>query len=140
MLMHHLRLTLVICTTAAVALAAPAANVPARPAARAQARRAAPRLDDREIESAIRARLARSKIATDKFQVRVQGGIATLEGNTEVVQHKGTATRLAKAGGAREVVNRIQISAAARQRAAANLTKGRRRAQIKRGELRSERR
>jgi osmotically-inducible protein OsmY len=140
MLMHHLRLTLVFCTAATVALAAPAANVPARPAARAQARRAAPRLDDREIESAIRARLARSKIATDKFQVHVQGGIATLEGNTEVVQHKGTATRLAKAGGAREVVNRIQVSAAARQRAAANLAKGRRRAQIKRGELRSERR
>jgi len=140
MLMHPLRLTVIFCTAAAAALAAPAATVPARPAARAQARRAAPRMDDREIESAIRARLARSKIAADKFQVRVQGGIATLEGNTDVIQHKGTATRLAKAGGAREVVNRIQVSAAAKQRAAANLAKGRRRAQIKRSELRSERR
>jgi osmotically-inducible protein OsmY len=140
MLTHNIRLTLLFCTVAAVALAAPAANVPARPAARAQARRAAPRMDDREIESAIRARLARSKIATDKLRVHVQGGVATLEGNTDVVQHKGTATRLAKAGGAREVVNRIEISAAAKQRAAANLAKGRRRAQIKRGELRSERR
>ncbi len=93
---------------------------------------------DSEIEKAIRARFARSKIDADKFQVHVQGGVATLEGRTDVIQHKGVATRLAKAGGAVQVVNKIEVSAAARERAAANLAKGRRRAQIKRGEPRSQ--
>jgi hypothetical protein len=66
--------------------------------------------------------------------VRVQGGVATLEGRTDVLQHKGTATRLAKAAGARRVVNRIEVSDAARRKASANLAQGRRRAQIKRSE------
>jgi hypothetical protein len=96
-------------------------------------------LSDREIEAAIRARFAASKISGNHFTAHVQGGVATLEGRAEVIQHKGTATRLAKAAGARAVVNRIEISEAARQRAAANLAKGRRRAQIKRTEARSER-
>ncbi len=93
---------------------------------------------DAEIESEIRAKLAKSKIATDKFQVRVQGGVATLEGRTDVIQHKGVATRLAKNAGAVAVNNRIQISDAAREKAAHNLASGRRRAQVKRGEARSE--
>lgn len=72
--------------------------------------------------------------------MRVQGGVATLEGHTDVLQHKGTATRLAKAMGAKQVVNRIEISDAAREKAAGNLAQGRRRAQLKRGDARSERR
>jgi hypothetical protein len=98
---------------------------------------AAPRLTDAQIEAAIRAKLAKSKIGADKFQFRVQGGVATIEGKTDVIQHKGAATRMAKAAGATAVVNRIQISEAAKERAAANLEKGRRRAQIKRGDARS---
>jgi osmotically-inducible protein OsmY len=94
-------------------------------------------LSDAELEKAIRARFARSKISTNRFEVHVQGGVATLEGRTDVVQHKGTATRLAKLAGAAGVVNRIQVSQAAREKAAANLEKGRRRAQLKRGEERS---
>jgi osmotically-inducible protein OsmY len=93
---------------------------------------------DAEIEKDFRARLARSKISADKFQVRVQGGVATLEGKTDVIQHKGVATRMAKSAGAVAVVNHIQISDAAREKAAGNLETGRRRAQIKRGEPRSE--
>jgi BON domain-containing protein len=93
---------------------------------------------DTAIEKDIRARFARSKIDAEKFQVRVQGGVATIEGKTDVVQHKGVATRLAKSGGAIAVVNHIQISDAARQKAAKNLETGRRRAQIQRGEARSE--
>jgi osmotically-inducible protein OsmY len=93
---------------------------------------------DAEIEKDIRARLAKSKISRDKFQVHVQGGIATLEGTTDVIQHKGVATRLAKSGGASAVANKIQISEAAREKAAKNLETGRRRAQIKRGEPRSD--
>ncbi len=98
----------------------------------------APKQSDAAIEAAIRARFAKSKINEDKFQVRVQGGVATLDGRTDVIQHKGVATRLAKTGGAAAVNNHIQISEAARQKASANLAKGRRRAQIKRGEARSE--
>jgi len=83
-------------------------------------------------KKAIRARLARSKINADHFQVRVQGGVATLEGRTDVLQHKGTATRLAKSAGATQVANQIQVSQAAKDRASANLAQGRRRAQLKR--------
>jgi hypothetical protein len=93
---------------------------------------------DAQIEKAIRERFADSKIAEDKFEVHVQGGRATITGKTNVLQHKGVATRLARAQGAMEVINNIEPSEEARQKAAANLTKGRRRAQIKRGDARSE--
>jgi len=105
------------------------------PAPKATARPAA---SDVQIETAFRARLAKSKIGADKFQVHVQGGVATLEGRTDVVQHKGAATRMAKAAGAVAVNNRIQISDAAKQKSAANLESGRRRAQVKRGDPRTE--
>jgi hypothetical protein len=115
----------------------------AQPAPRPIPRKAAaaarrPALSDAAIEAAIRARFAKSKINADQFQVRVQGGVATIEGRTDVVQRKGVATRLAKPGGATAVNNRIQISEAARQKAAANLAKGRRRAQVKRATAPSE--
>ena len=99
---------------------------------------AAPMKSDAVIEAAIRAKLAKSKISVEKIQVHVQGGVATLEGRTEVVQHKGVATRLAKSGGAIAVNNHIQISDAAKKKAADNLEKGRRRVQIKRGDARSD--
>jgi hypothetical protein len=47
------------------------------------------RISDPDLEKAIRARFARSKIAANHFEVHVQGGVATLQGNTDVVQHKG---------------------------------------------------
>jgi hypothetical protein len=105
-----------------------------RPPAKAPAARPA----DAHIEADIRARFAKSKINADHFTVRVQGGVATLEGKTDVVQHKGVATRLARSGGAINVNNKIQVSDAARKKAADNLEKGRRRLQIERGEPRSE--
>lgn len=111
-------------------------GTPKKPAPRT----AAGASEDRQLEAAIRARLADSGIASDKFTVHVQGGVATLEGHTDVLQHKGVATRLAKSMGAVQVVNRIEIGEAARAKAAANLAQGRRRAQVKRGEARSERR
>ena len=108
------------------------------PAARA---RLAPR-PDAEVEQSIKVRLAASKISRNHFQVHVQHGVATLEGKTDVLQHKGTATRLAKSAGATQVVNHIAVSQAAKDKAAKNLATGRRRAQIKRGETtaRSEKR
>jgi BON domain-containing protein len=96
-----------------------------------------PRVSDAEIEQTIRAKFAKSKISADKFTVHVQGGVATIEGKSDVVQHKGTATRLAKTGGAVAVVNKIQLSQAAKDKANKNLEKGRRRAQIKRGDART---
>jgi len=99
---------------------------------------AQPRLTDAQMEGDIRARLARSKkISLDRFQVHVQGGVATLEGKTDIVQHKGSATRMAKSAGALAVNNKIQVSEAAKQKSANNLEEGRRRAQIKRGDPRS---
>jgi BON domain len=92
---------------------------------------------DVELEKKIRARFARSKISTDKFQVRVQGGAATITGHTDVLQHKGTATRLAKTAGAVKVINQVEISDAAKQQAAANLASGGRRAQVKRSDVAS---
>lgn len=91
-------------------------------------------LSDADLEKAIAARFARSKISTNKFTCHVQGGVATLEGKTEIIQHKGTATRLAKSAGAIAVVNHIQISQAAKDKAANNLASGRRRVQVKRGD------
>ena len=94
--------------------------------------------NDAEIEKAIRAKLAASKISTkDKFEVHVQGGVATLTGKTDVLQHKGTATRLAKNAGASKVVNHIEVSDAAKRKAASNLDSGRRRAQVKRSDVTS---
>jgi len=107
--------------------------------AKAAAPTAQPRTSDAQLEAAIRARFAKSqKISLDHLQVHVQGGVATIEGSTGVVQHKGAATRMAKAAGALAVNNRIQVSEAAKEKAAANLESGRRRAQIKRGDARSD--
>jgi hypothetical protein len=94
--------------------------------------------EDKQIEATIRAKLAKSKIGKDGFKVRVQGGIAYWEGATDVVQHKGSATRMAKTAGARSVVNNIKVSDAAKEKAADNLEQGRRRAQVKRSDPRTE--
>src|SRR5689334_2235195 len=91
---------------------------------------------DVQIEADIRARLAKSVIGKDGFTVRVQGGVAYWDGTTNVVQHKGAATRMAKSAGARKVVNNIKIGDDAKQKAAGNLEQGRRRAQLKRSDPR----
>jgi osmotically-inducible protein OsmY len=91
-------------------------------------------LSDAELEKAIRARFARSKLAAEKLQVHAQGGVVTIEGRTDVIQRKGAATRMARTAGARDVINKIELSDAAREKAEANLAKGRRRAQVKRSD------
>ncbi|HEX3743023.1 MAG TPA: BON domain-containing protein [Bryobacteraceae bacterium] len=113
----------------------PAPSHTAPQTAKAPARQ--PMKSDAQIEATIRAKFARSKINVEKFTVHVQGGVATIEGKTNVIQHKGTATRLAKTGGALAVNNHVEISEAARAKAAGNLEQGRRRAQVKRGDARS---
>ncbi|MBM3814194.1 MAG: BON domain-containing protein [Acidimicrobiia bacterium] len=116
------------------ALAAQASR-PTPPAKPASIRKTT--VSDAELERDIRERFSRSKISVEKFQVRVQSGVAIIEGKTDVVQRKATATRLARLAGAREVRNKIEVGEKARQKAAANLAEGRRRAQVKRGEQRT---
>ncbi len=91
---------------------------------------------DVQVEAAIRARLAKSVIGKDGLTVRVQGGVAYWDGTTNVVQHKGAATRMAKSAGAKKVVNNIKVGDEAKQKASGNLEQGRRRAQVKRSEAR----
>ena len=78
-------------------------------------------LSDAAIEAAIKAKLAKSKIGADHLTVKVHNGIAVWEGKTDVIQHTGAATRMAQAAGATAVVNNIQISEAARKKAADRL-------------------
>ncbi|HYO83486.1 MAG TPA: BON domain-containing protein [Bryobacteraceae bacterium] len=84
---------------------------------------AAPALakSDAAIEAEIRARLSRSKIAVNGFNVRVQNGTAIWTGKTGIIQHKGAATRMAKSAGALKVDNRIAIDERAKEKAAARL-------------------
>jgi len=135
--MHHIKMMAALLLAAATGWSAGSPAVSSKPQpAKAAASHAK---SDAEIEKEIRAKFTESKINQDKFQVRVQGGVATIEGKTDVIQHKGVATRLAKGGGALAVANHIQISEAAREKAAKNLETGRRRAQIKRGDTRDGR-
>ena len=128
-------LSLFSCCLLGAAAGAPAGSPTAAHSQKAPTKQA--RMSDAELEKTIRARFARSKINANHFQVHVQGGTATLEGKTDVVQHKGTATRMAKSAGALAVNNKIQVSDAAKEKSANNLEEGRRRAQIKRGDPRS---
>ena len=114
------------------------ANPPAQTAAHKRPAGTAPVATDAAISASIRERLAKSKIGKNGFKYKVSGGIVTWEGKTDVIQHKGSATRMAKSAGARAVVNNIQVSDAAKAKAKSNLETGRRRAQVSRSDPRSQ--
>ncbi len=76
---------------------------------------------DSQIDATIRTKLAKSKIGKDGFHFHVQHGVVTWEGTTNVIQHKGSATRMAKAAGATQVINNIQISDSGKAKGIANL-------------------
>ena len=120
-----------------IAAAQPHTRPAATPPAHKRDTTPAPKLSDAEIQSRIQAKLAKSKIGKNGFKFSTSGGITTIEGKANVIQHKGAATRMAKTAGARAVVNKIQISDAAKNAASAKLDSGRRRAQVKRGEVRA---
>jgi hypothetical protein len=84
-----------------------------------------PPMGDSAIQAAIQAKFAKSKIAEDRFKVTVKAGVAYLEGKTDIPQRKGVATRLAKTGGAKGVVNRIEVGEAARRKMTERLQKAR---------------
>lgn len=133
--MHRLLLGLALFALVGLAQTAPAAKPAAKPAASSTKSTQHSASDDAAVEKAIRAKLAASKISKDKFEVHVQGGVATITGKTDVLQHKGTATRLAKNAGAKQVVNKVEVSEDAKEKAASNLASGARRAQVKRSEV-----
>jgi osmotically-inducible protein OsmY len=137
-----MRIIAILALSLAMAPTAWPAGPPAAAPNRKPAAAAMPSLKqvpDAVVEANIRARLLRSpKLRAEGFTVKVQGGVATIEGKTKVIQRKGAATRMAKLGGARAVDNKIQVDEAALAKAASNLEKGRRRAQVKRGEVRTE--
>lgn len=98
-------------------------SVPANAAASSRSAvtsRAVPRTDS-QIDATIRMKLAKSKIGKDGFHFHVQRGVVTWEGTTNVIQHKGSATRMAKAAGATQVINNIQISDSAKAKSISNL-------------------
>ncbi len=80
-------------------------------------------VSDLQITQTIQAKLAKSKIGKDGFRFRVTRGVVTWEGSTNVMQHKGSATRMAKSAGATRVINNIQVSSAAKAKAAQQLKK-----------------
>jgi hypothetical protein len=81
-------------------------------------------LPDAQIGRNMRAKFAKSKMSgTEHFTYTVQNGVVTLEGNTNVIQHKGVATRIARTSGAVGVQNHIRVSDAAKAAAAAKLAK-----------------
>jgi hypothetical protein len=89
------------------------------------------KFSDAEIEATIKAKLTKSKIGKDGFQVHVKDGIATWTGATNIMQHKGAATRMAKTAGATKVVNNIKVSEQATAKASGNLTTQPRHVQVK---------
>jgi len=115
-----------IVPTAMLALVCAAAAQTTRPDQKAGSTAASK--TDLQLEKGNPGPLCQIKDRREQFSGTVRGGVATLEGRTAVLQHKGTATRLAKSSGARQVVNRIEVAPEARERASANLATGRRRA------------
>jgi osmotically-inducible protein OsmY len=80
---------------------------------------------DRKIEQKIQTKLAKSKLAADHFTVSVSNGVATIEGATDVPQHKGVMTRMVKTAGATAVSNNIRVSAAGKAKATETFAKAR---------------
>jgi osmotically-inducible protein OsmY len=69
-------------------------------------------LTDSQLETAIKNKLAKSKIGKDGLRFKVSKGVVTWEGTTAIPQHKGAATRMARTSGATQVINNIQVAGA----------------------------
>lgn len=92
------------------------------------------KFSDAEVEATIKAKLVKSKIGKDGFQIHVKDRVATWTGSTTVMQHKGAATRMAKAAGAIHVVNNIKVSGEGALQTKGNLAAQPRRVQVKAGD------
>ena len=89
------------------------------------------KFSDAEIEATIKAKLSKSKIGKDGFQIHVKEGVATWTGTTGTMQHKGAATRMAKTAGAIQVLNNIKITDEGKEKAAGNLSGAPRKVTVK---------
>jgi hypothetical protein len=89
------------------------------------------KFSDAEIEATIKAKLAKSKIGKDGFQIHVKDRVATWTGTTSIMQHKGAATRMAKTAGATRVVNNIKVSEDSAAKATGNIAEQPRRVEVK---------
>ena len=89
------------------------------------------KFSDAEIEATIKAKLAKSKIGKEGFQVHIKDGVATWTGTTKVMQHKGAATRMAKTAGAIKVVNNIKVSEQDAAKTMGNITGAPRHVEVK---------
>lgn len=65
--------------------------------------------EDALITSRLKSKMARSKLKSDGLQYRVEGGTVEWSGTVKIPQRKGAATRMAKAAGAKRVLNRIVV-------------------------------
>lgn len=65
---------------------------------------------DRAVAQRLQTRIARSALRADTVSVRVDGGVAVLEGSVANVQRKGLASRFAKEAGANRVVNLLKVN------------------------------
>lgn len=91
------------------------------PSTSTTAKPAAGTVSDAQLEATLRAKLAKSKVGKDGFKFHVQHGVVTWEGQTNVPQHKGAATRMARTAGALGVVNNIQVSDEAKAKSMSEL-------------------
>jgi len=66
-------------------------------------------VSDAQLEATIKTKLNKSKIGKDGFHFKVQRGVVTWEGTTNIGQHKGAATRMARSSGAVQVINNIKV-------------------------------
>jgi osmotically-inducible protein OsmY len=66
-------------------------------------------VSDGQLEATIKTKLSKSKIGKDGFHFKVQRGVVTWEGTTNIGQHKGAATRMARSSGATQVINNIKV-------------------------------
>jgi hypothetical protein len=66
--------------------------------------------EDHGIAANLKARLARSKIRQNPIDYKVENRVVTWTGKVAIPQHKGAATRMAKAAGARRVLNQIVVT------------------------------
>jgi osmotically-inducible protein OsmY len=88
-------------------------NTATKPA-KTKTTKAAKPTDDAGIQQCISDKLAKSKMASDGFQVSVSGGVATFTGTTKVRGHKGGVHGIAKSCGAKSVTNNITVESTAK--------------------------
>ena len=97
-------------------------------------------LDDAAIVAKIKTKIAADRLSNLwSIDVGSHEGVVTLGGTVDTPERRDRIGQVASgATGVKNVVNNIKVSDAAKETAAANLEQGRRRAQVKRSEARTQ--